>query len=315
MTAASTSPSQQIWQAAAAAAAMLILGSAVLVARHNLRKGRGDRRSAIRVSSIILGTSIAGWTLGAVHFADLSTELNRLFDAVAHALWSAGVVWVLYIALEPYVRRFWPSTLTSWTRLLAGRWRDPLVGRDVLIGCVFGATVGLVIPLYVLLVPHLGYGMPPAYVPRLSDLEGFRRIIARLGDATFNTFFNALWAIFGIVMLRLLFRRVWLSAVAAVLFFSVTSSVSDAGPPWLRGLLTLAVLAFVVFLVMRFGLLAALTFFSFDTVVGSTVLTLDPSKWFFPASAWMLALGIALAGYGFYAARGGEPLLGRRILD
>jgi hypothetical protein len=32
------------------------------------------------------------------------------------------------------VRRRWPATLVSWSRLLAGRFRDPLVGRDVLAG-------------------------------------------------------------------------------------------------------------------------------------------------------------------------------------
>jgi hypothetical protein len=32
-----------------------------------------------------------------------------------------------------------PELLTSWTRLIAGNWRDPLVGRDVLIGVLAAA--------------------------------------------------------------------------------------------------------------------------------------------------------------------------------
>ena len=47
-------------------------------------------------------------------------------------------MWVLYLALEPYVRRYWPQAMISWTRALGGRWRDPLVGRDVLYGVVLG---------------------------------------------------------------------------------------------------------------------------------------------------------------------------------
>src|ERR1039458_8388142 len=49
--------------------------------------------------------------------------------------------WVLYIAMEPYVRRRPPATLVSWSRLLVRGFRDPLVGRDVLAGCLWGALV------------------------------------------------------------------------------------------------------------------------------------------------------------------------------
>ncbi len=43
-------------------------------------------------------------------------------------------VWLAYIAIEPIVRRSWPELLFSWSRLLSGRFRDPLVGRDLLAG-------------------------------------------------------------------------------------------------------------------------------------------------------------------------------------
>ena len=46
------------------------------------------------------------------------------------------------MSLEPRVRRLWPTTLISWARLLSGRARDPMVGRDLLIGVAAG--VGLV---------------------------------------------------------------------------------------------------------------------------------------------------------------------------
>src|SRR6185295_7712614 len=48
-------------------------------------------------------------------------------------------VWVMYLAIEPYVRRFWPDGLLGWTRLLSGRLRDPRAGRDVLIGLTLAA--------------------------------------------------------------------------------------------------------------------------------------------------------------------------------
>jgi hypothetical protein len=71
----------------------------------------------------------------------------------------------------------------------------------------------------------------------------------------------------------------------------------------------------IVFAVLRFGLLATITLFFVNFMLGSAVLTVDTSKWFFPTSTMLLLLVAALAVYGFYASRGGEPLLGRRILD
>jgi hypothetical protein len=47
---------------------------------------------------------------------------------------------VFYLALEPYIRRTWPELLVSWTRTLSGEFNDPLVGRDVFLGILFGAA-------------------------------------------------------------------------------------------------------------------------------------------------------------------------------
>ena len=310
-----SSVTARLWQAAAVATMVLILGSATLVARHNLRIGRGDRRSALRVSGAILATSIAAWLLTSAHFSDPGTEVNRTFGGIAHALWSAGVVWVLYIALEPYVRRFWPWTLTSWSRLLAGNWRDPIVGRDVLIGNLFGAAVAVLLPAYALLTARMGHNVLAPDVPRLGDLNGLRYVAAAVGDVWFNIMFNSMWVVFGLVMLRLILKRPWAAAVAAVLFFSLSADIVQSGPTWLRTIVSGGVLAALVYLGMRFGLLATVAFFFFNNLVASAVLTADPSKWFFATSAWMLGLGAAVVAYGFYISRGGEPLLGRRILD
>jgi hypothetical protein len=66
---------------------------------------------------------------------------------------------------------------------------------------------------------------------------------------------------------------------------------------------------------LRFGLLATLVFFFANFLLNSSTITLDPGKWFFSTSTLMLLLVAALGFYGFYASRGGEPLLGRRLLD
>jgi hypothetical protein len=60
--------------------------------------------------------------------------------AISQALVGAGTTGVFYLALEPHVRRRWPTVLVAWSRVLSGRWRDPLVGRDVLAGVAMGAA-------------------------------------------------------------------------------------------------------------------------------------------------------------------------------
>jgi hypothetical protein len=63
------------------------------------------------------------------------------------------------------VRRFWPDGILGWTRLMSGYVRDPRVGRDVLIGCVFAPVLPLLEMAYELLPPLLGRP-PEARHPR-----------------------------------------------------------------------------------------------------------------------------------------------------
>jgi hypothetical protein len=50
-------------------------------------------------------------------------------------------------------------------------------------------------------------------------------------------------------------------------------------------------------------------------MLSSAVLTFDPSKWFFGNSLVLIGVPAAMALYGFYISRGGEPLLGTAVLD
>lgn len=86
-------------------------------------------------------------------------------------------------------------------------------------------------------------------------------------------------------------------------------------PVWLSVLTSLIILSSIVYVMLRFGLLTTMTFFAVNMLLQIGVITLDPSLWSFPASTTLLLIVAALALYGFYASRGGEPLLGKRILD
>ena len=117
---------------------MLVVGA--MLARRNLRLGRGDRRGASRLAAFVFVAWAVAVFFGAHHVPNFD-ELALFLESLAWGLFLSCFVWVLYIALEPYVRRRWPATLVSWSRLLAGGFRDPLVGRDVLAGCLLGTFV------------------------------------------------------------------------------------------------------------------------------------------------------------------------------
>ena len=120
---------------------LLLLGICIAsawLARLNLSAGRGDRRGALRLACFISLVHLAMW-LTTSHIG--STSLLGLFLlALCTSLFYGLILWTVYLALEPYVRRHWPRTLISWSRLLAGQWRDPIVGRDVLIGAALGVA-------------------------------------------------------------------------------------------------------------------------------------------------------------------------------
>ena len=116
---------------------------AALFARHNVRLGRGDRRGAFRIAAFVFSTAMIAGVLAAHHIPALGQEWQMFVRMISQALFAAAFVWLYYLALEPYVRRQMPELLISWSRLLAGKLRDPLIGRDLLAGSLLGSAVAL----------------------------------------------------------------------------------------------------------------------------------------------------------------------------
>ena len=89
-------------------------------------------------------------------------------------------MWILYLAIEPGIRRHWPDMLVSWTRLLGGCWKDPLVGRDIVLGTAVGALVALVVPFVRMMVLR-AFGLPP--LPPYRDYLDVARACATCSRA------------------------------------------------------------------------------------------------------------------------------------
>ena len=288
--------------------------AAALIARHNIRKGRGDRRGAIQLASFVSLAAVGVWVLDARHYADPSVEMTRFF--VGQPLWAAGLLWLLYLALEPYVRRFWPATLVSWSRLMARQWRDPVVGRDIL----FGVALGTFVTVLGVAADYLGYrlGYPGSpQVPELAQLRGTAAVLARTLNHVFNSVLNALFGVFGLVLLKMFVKREHLASALAIVLTMLLAArgIFDGGAALLNALAALLMITIIVLTIQRLGLIATIVLFLVNLMTSSAVVTLDSSRWFFGDSLLLIAMPVAIACYGFYVSRGGEPLLGRRLLD
>ena len=112
------------------------------------------------------------WAFNDPHVGNPSLEVNRFFSSIGEALFAGGLLFVMYLAVEPAVRRYWPDGLLGWTRLLQGRFVDARVGRDVLIGLATGALMQVLIVARDPLQWMLGAHYPAAVVREHPLLRG-----------------------------------------------------------------------------------------------------------------------------------------------
>jgi hypothetical protein len=293
-----------------------LIAAAAVLARRHLRANRADRRGAWRVTAFLAIAGSVSWLIRASHSSSVEGEVGLLFRAAGDLAMLGVIFWTVYVALEPYVRRFRPDALLGWSRLLAGHIRDPRVGRDVLIGMAFGVALVMVDVAKVTILPALGY---PAPTPRYGFSEG---MLAGASGAFWVALLEslaavggALFATFGIVVARLVLRVRWLAIVVTVLFLSLfaTSDMAEAMP--LSLLFPLMSGALLTLVAIRFGLLSlAVTWFAWG-MLGAVPLTLEFSHWRADASNWTLALLVGLTLFGFYASRAGQPLFGEIVKD
>ncbi|MGC1475131.1 MAG: hypothetical protein WA804_04755, partial [Terriglobales bacterium] len=125
---------------------MLMVGYLLVAgyfARRNVRRGRGDAKGALRLAGFaILANCVYGFCV--YHYVPQAEYISVQFILLGAPLLFALLAWLGYMALEPYARHNWPRLMVSWQRLLNGRFRDPLVGRDVLLGIVTGSAMGAI---------------------------------------------------------------------------------------------------------------------------------------------------------------------------
>jgi serine/threonine-protein kinase len=115
-----------------------------VMARRNLREGRTDRRGAAVMAGAAFTLAAGSWALGAGHAAS-TLEGTVLIAMVSVPVFVAVSFWLVYVALEPYLRRSWPDDMVSWTRLCHGHMRDPVLASHIMVAVVAAEAFGLIV--------------------------------------------------------------------------------------------------------------------------------------------------------------------------
>src|SRR5262249_15545165 len=134
----------------------------ILLAARNIRAGRADWHGALCLTLFVLGVAVLAWVIGGHHAPAVRGEVEQAVALVSKYGFQAALLGFFPLARGRPVRRRGPGGQPAWTRLLAGRFRSPLVGRDVLAGLVFAVSVALLAPVTSLSAEALGLPPPRA---------------------------------------------------------------------------------------------------------------------------------------------------------
>jgi len=289
-----------------------VLAGALLLARHNVRANRADRRSAARLVAVYLAIEWAGWIVGGHHVSSLA-EINSFFRVFSNIVLQAVLLWSMYLALEPYGRRFWPDGLLGWTRLFSGHVRDPRIGRDILIGCALGGVL-MILDVLRGIGPYL-IGRPPG-IPstggNVSALNSAGHLFLSWSSQVYGSTQTAFIVVLVFVALRLIVKRTWIATTIGVslVTLAVMQNVPIGGVFWLHGIIQLLTIGTITFAIFRFGLLVTTVMILVDNIPTAVPMVHGPAWAALPGNLSILLVA-AVACFGFYAARAGQPLFGK----
>jgi len=294
----------------------VVLIAALWIAHYNWKAGRGDLRGATRIGIYCAGMSLIVWVLRAHHVATQAEE-NLIGEALANAAFIFLEYWLVYLALEPWVRRYWPQAMITWSRVLAGRFRDPLIGRDLLSGVLLGIVYALLIVLFEYV--RLRQGNPSFTEFSISILRGVSGFSSMVALDLLSVVGGGLVSFLTLFLLRAFLRKQWLAAIVWVAGWTIVQATRGNAVD-LTGYVTSGTLWALIYgiqgwIMLRLGFFALIvTSFVVNSML-QTFLTTDFSAWYGQSSLAIVILIGGMALWGFRLSLAGRPLLSAAALE
>ena len=298
------STTAQIGRVSVALVALAVSLIGILVARRNLRLSRGDTAGASRVAALVFVLVLASYIAQAHLNGDwFTTVFGQLAPAVGAAVVQALLVWALYLALEPAIRQRMPELLVGWVRLLEGRWRDPRVGHDVLIGIAFGSLTAAAL--------HLSNGMPSfvafaAQTP-IPQINVGNRIVplGALLSVPLVAIFRGVLQMAMLFGVRTIATRKWIDVTVLALVFSLFAF--GAENPWLEVPTALIMGSLFAVATVFGGLLTLVAAWAAFMLLSVMPIGYGFSQWFSPYVWTTLVLLVTVTVGAFVLSLGGRP--------
>jgi hypothetical protein len=289
---------------------LLVFGS--YLARRNARMKRSDPRGSFRIAAIAFAALAASSVLWAHHSYDSFGDFMWwVRSGLAFFLFDGAFIWISYMAMEPAMRRNWAKLLISWSRLMSGRFRDPLVGRDILIGSIFGVISAL--PVFIFEGFPTWMFLPGEWAAHI-ELNSLLGLPQQIGTVFYllglTAFYGVGWMV-AMVFCRAVFKKTWLIAIVFSFFGTTTLLVGTSGD-FSSQILSGLVFGTIINLILLFSgfFPAAVSFFVYNLLVRMP-LRLDLAGSAGRGSTLTLILVIGLVFYGFWTSLGGRSIFGR----
>ena len=288
--------------------AVTLAGLAALAffARHNWTQGRTDRKGALRVGAATFVLGALAWA-GSVHPVTSAQMVDLFWYAAGSLVLRAGILWLVYLGIEPAVRAHYPHSIVTWNRLLAGRWLDARVWTDVLIGAALGGGIWIAAEALTIHPDTL------FATQNLSFLLGARHWWGSHAGVLAGALNSGLLVFALICGLRRLFRYDLLAALLGAVFLTLLESPNYQQTP---GMLVVSLAVYVAiytclaYVLMRIGLIATISLVFVINSIDAIWLGLDWTAWYAPYGIATLALLLGIAGFAFWRSLGGRDLLG-----
>ncbi|MGI8542303.1 MAG: protein kinase domain-containing protein [Aridibacter sp.] len=296
---------------------IIVLVGSVFIARHNLKVGRGDIKGAGKLAAFYFLTVSFADLITADHASTLAGETTILYTLVSSRIYFAAITALLYLALEPFARRWWSELLVSWNRLLAGDFRDPLIGRDILVGGFFGLLFSLILYFKVFLEGKV-FGAAGNITNNffISGLNGWSDVFAALLRGPAYNIQLGLSYLFVLVLFYIIFRNKKISVAIFSLIFLITVIPGILqSEHWITAVVNLIPFVIVIWVLFRFGLLTLIVSTYFYVTSYVFPLTFNTASHLFPGTVIVFAVILALTIYGFYISTAGQSVFRGGLLD
>jgi hypothetical protein len=177
-----------------------------------------------------------------------------------------------------------------------------VVGRDVLFGSVWGVLSAVGAGLVLRLPRLLGYADSTPDIGFLDTLLGFRSRLSFVVARPLDAALLGLGMLLLFLVLRLILRRDGLAGFALIVILCLVGIAQSDQPLWFSLPVGLVFVGSLVWLLLRFGLVATIAGVCVSDALRFTPQSLELDSWLGSGTTFTVPLVIVLAVYAFRTA-------------